>query len=61
MDYPRQVSLRISEDQYAHCLTRGGVSRHIRRLLAIDMGAGVNEVERIVAEIIKKYAPEKGV
>lgn len=61
MDYPRQISLRITVAQYGHCLERGGVSKHIRRLLELDMGAGQSEVEKMVVQYMKKYAPEKSV
>ena len=61
MDYPRQVSLRLSDAQLVHCKRHGGVTRHIRRLLDVDMGAGTTELEKLVAQYIKKYAPDKGV
>ena len=61
MDYPRQVSLRISEDQYQHCISMNGVTKHIRRLLEIDMATGTTEIEKLVIEYMKKYAPDKSV
>lgn len=61
MEYPRLVSLRITEEQHTHCVARGGVTRHIRRLLDADVGIGTTELEKMVAVYMKKYAPEKSV
>ena len=61
MEYPRLVSLRITEAQHSHCLNKGGVTRHMRRLLEVDMGAEASEVEKMVAKYMQKYAPGKGV